>query len=113
MVKGYRCCKWLARRLYLQLKSGDSYLKKRKRDDAEVFTIKNPRWADYWGQQVYPVMLVIRTSDGVIRWMDVSAYLKRESSDGRTKVTQIVFQGERFDPTSVIGWREKILGTST
>ena len=34
--------------------------------------IKNPRWADYWQQQAYAVMLVIRTSDGEIRWMDVS-----------------------------------------
>jgi hypothetical protein len=33
--------------------------------------IKNPRWADYWQQQSYAVMLVIRTSDGEIRWMDV------------------------------------------
>jgi len=31
------------------------------------------RWADYWQQQAYAVMLVIRTSDGEIRWMDVSA----------------------------------------
>ena len=27
---------------------------------------------------------VIRTSDGEIRWMDVSAYLKRESAGGET-----------------------------
>jgi hypothetical protein len=47
-----------------------------------VFQIKNPRWADYWQQQAYPMMLVIRTVDGEIRWMDVSAYLKRESADG-------------------------------
>ena len=88
------------KRLYVQLKSGDSYLKKRQRDGAEVFQIKNPRWADYWQQQAYAVMLVIRTSDGEIRWMDVSAYLKRESAGGRT-VRQIVFEGERFDVMSV------------
>ena len=80
------------KRLYVQLKSGDSYLKKRERDGAEVFHIKNPRWADYWQQQAYAVMLVIRTSDGEIRWMDVSAYLKRESAGGKT-VKQIVFEG--------------------
>src|SRR5512136_1196830 len=70
-------------KLYLQLKSGDSYLKKRQRDGAEVFQIKNPRWADYWQQQAYGVMLVIRTSDGEIRWMDVSAFLKRKSAGGK------------------------------
>ena len=95
------------KRLYVQLKSGDSYLKKRERDGAEVFQIKNPRWADYWQQQAYPVMLVIRTSDGEIRWMDVSAYLKRASAGGKT-VTQIVFEGERFDVMSVRQWRERV-----
>jgi hypothetical protein len=53
-------------------------------------------------------MLVIRTSDGVIRWMDVSAYLKRESSGGKA-VRQIIFEGERFDAVSVQSWRKKVL----
>ncbi len=96
------------KRLYVQLKSGDSYLKKRRGDGAEVFQIKNPRWADYWQQQAYAVMLVIRTSDGEIRWMDVSAWLKRESVGGKT-VRQIVFEGERFDVMSVRRWRERVL----
>jgi hypothetical protein len=100
------------KRLYVQLKSGDSYLKKRKRDDAEMFEIKNPRWADYWRQQAYPVMLVIRTSDGEIRWMDVSAYLKRETDPGQMKAKQVVFDGERFDAAGVHRWREKVLGIS-
>ena len=95
----------------MQLKSGDSYLKQRERNGAEVFQIKNPRWADYWQQQAYAVMLVIRTSDGEIRWMDVSAYLKRESAGGKT-VWQIVFKGERFDAVSVQNWRKEVLGGS-
>ena len=73
--------------------------------------IKDPRWADYWQQQAYAVMLVIRTSDGEIRWMDVSAYLKRESAGGKT-VWQIVFKGERFDAVSVQNWRKEVLGGS-
>jgi GTPase SAR1 family protein len=97
------------KRLYVQLKSGDSYLKKRERDGAEVFQIKNARWADYWQQQAYPVMLVIRTSDGEIRWMDVSAHLNRASAGGKA-VSQIVFKGERFDVMSVRGWRDRVLG---
>ena len=87
------------------MKSGDSYLKNRKRDNVEVFSIKNPRWADYWQQQAYPVMRVVRTSDGVIRWMDVSAYLKRESAKGNA-VKQIVFSGEPMDMMSVRRWRD-------
>jgi hypothetical protein len=97
------------KRLYLQLKSGDSYLTERKRDEAEVFKIKNPRWADYWQQQAYPVMLVIRTSDGHIRWMDVSAWLKRNTAGGKT-VKQIVFEGERFDALTLRRWRDLVLG---
>ena len=97
------------KRLYLQLKSGDSYLTKRKRDGAEVFQIKKETWATYWQSQAYPVMLVIRTSDGEIRWMDVSAYLKEASQDGQNSVTQIVFEGERFDAASVHRWRRKAL----
>ena len=98
-------------RLYLQLKSGDSYLSERKRDGAEVFQIKNPRWADYWQQQAYPVMLVIRTSDRVIRWMNVSDYLRRESREGKP-LTQIIFEGERLDVMSVRRLRDRALGVS-
>ena len=53
-------------------------------------------------------MLVIRPSDGEIRWMDVSACLKRESTGGKV-VRQIIFKGERFDAMSVRWWREKVL----
>lgn len=38
----------------------------------------------------------------------MSAYLKRESSGGKT-VRQIVFAGERFDAVSVQNWRRKVL----
>jgi hypothetical protein len=100
------------KRLYLQLKSGDSYLTERKRDEAEIFKIKNPRWADYWQQQAYPVMLVIRTSDSHIRWMDVSAWLRRNTAGGRT-VKQIVFEGERFDALTLRRWRDLVLGQSS
>ena len=79
-------------RVYLQLKSGDSYLHKRQRDEKEIFTIKNPRHAEYWQSQAYPVMLVIRSSDGKIRWMNVSEYLRKS----RGQVKQIVFEGEPF-----------------
>jgi len=97
------------KKLYLQLKSGDSYLKKRQRDDKEIFPIKSPRWATYWQQQAYTVMLVVRTSDGEIRWMDISTYLKRETGGGQKDVKQIEFKGERFDVMSVRRWREKAL----
>ncbi len=84
------------KRVYLQLKSGDSYLYKSKKDGTEVFKIKNLRHAEYWQNQAYPVMLVIRTSDGSIRWMNISSYLKEQSKGRKTPIKQIIFQGEPF-----------------
>ncbi|MCW3052176.1 MAG: WD-repeat protein [Chthonomonadales bacterium] len=111
------------RRLYLQLKSGNSHLRTRKTDGAEIFDIKEPRWVSYWLQQDAPVMLVIGTlaAEGErfegkdkleftnVRWMEISSYLKRESEDGKKPVKSIVFKGERLDLTSVRKWRKTVL----
>ena len=96
-------------KLYLQLKSGDSYLRHRKGDGLEIFKIAKERHAEYWQKQAFPVLLVIRTSDGEVRWMNVSNYLKRESQGGKKAVKQIVFEGERFDVMSVRRWRDRVL----
>jgi small GTP-binding protein len=97
------------RKLYLQLKSGDSYLRERKGDGAEIFTIKDERHAHYWMAQAFPVLLVVRTSDGEVRWMEVRDWLKRATGDSRTPVKHIEFKGERFDVMSVRRWRDKVL----
>jgi WD40 repeat protein len=96
-------------RVYLQLKSGDSYLRRRQKDEAEVFRIPEERLAEYWQRQAYPVMLVIRTSDGVIRWMDVSAYLKAKSKGNKKPVKQLVFQGEPFTALNLQRLRDKLV----
>ena len=98
------------RNLYLQLKSGDSYLRERKSDGSEIFEIKKARHAEYWRGLAFPVLLVIHTSDGEVRWMEIRDYLKRESDDGKKVVKQIVFDGERFDVMSVRRWRDRTLG---
>ena len=54
-------------------------------------------------------LLVIRNSEGEVRWMEVRDWLKRESDNGRKPVKQIVFAGERFDVMSVRRWRERVL----
>jgi small GTP-binding protein len=97
-----------ARKLYLQLKSGDSYLRERATDGAEIFQIRDDRHARYWMDQAFPVLLVIRTSDGEVRWMEVRDYLRRAARTGETK--HIVFDGERFDVMSVRRWRDRVLG---
>lgn len=96
-------------KLYLQLKSGDSYLHKRKKDGTEVFTIKDERHVRYWMNQIAPVLLVIRNSEGEVRWMEVREWLRRESDNGKKPVKQIIFEGERFDVMSVRRWRDRVL----
>lgn len=99
-----------AKKLYLQLKSGDSHLKKRKGDGAEIFQIHHEDHAQYWMDHAYPVFLVIGNSMGEVRWMRIDDYLKRESGNSKKPVKQIVFEGERFDVMSVRRLREKVLG---
>ena len=99
------------RKVYLQLKSGDSYLRKRKGDGVEVFTIKDERHARHWMASAFPVLLVICNSEGEVRWMEVRDWLKRASDNGKKPVKQIVFEGERFDVMSVRRWRERALGS--
>lgn len=91
-------------KLYLQLKSGDSHLRQRQR--REVFPIKDERHVRYWMAQAFPVLLVVRNARGEVRWMEVRNWLKRISDEGKKTVSQIVFEGERFDVMSVRRWRE-------
>lgn len=93
--------------LFLQLKSGDSYLYT-KVDGKEIFTIKEPRHADYWANQIAPVMLVHRSSNGVIRWMEIRNHLQEERKKGK-RVKQIEFKGEPFDVDSILRLRKNIL----
>jgi hypothetical protein len=51
-------------------------------------------------------MLVIRTSDGTIRWMNVTEYLQKQ---GRKQVRQIVFKGEPFTVQAVRRLRDHLL----
>jgi small GTP-binding protein len=78
------------KRVYLQLKSGDSYLYKRIRDGNEIFTVKKTRHLKYWKSQAYPVFLVIRSSDSVIRWMDVTKYLLQAEKREQEKTARAI-----------------------
>ena len=94
------------RKVFLLLKSGDSHLTRRRRDNKEIFKIPKVRHAPYWMEQAFPVLLVIRTSDGQVRWMDVRDWLQKATDKGAKQVRQIVFEGQRLDVMSVRGWRE-------
>lgn len=91
----------------VQLKSGDSHLKKRK-DGTEIFAMKK-HYADYWtGPKKVPVLLIIRSSDGLIRYMNATKAIraaKRKAAD--KPLTQLIFQGEEFTKEAVLKLREE------
>jgi GTPase SAR1 family protein len=91
------------KKIYVQLKSGNSYLRTRKADGNEVFDVKNERHLEYWLNQPVDVYLVIRQTDETrnresIRWMNVTHYLKSRKDK---KSRQIIFDGEKLDMESV------------
>lgn len=108
--------------IFLQLKSGDSYLRTNV-EGKEIFSIKKPRHAQYWMNQNCPVMLVVRTSDGHIRWMEIREYLReqykgrraqakswgRDPNDDETLPTTIEFSGEPFTIASILKWRDRVV----
>ena len=91
------------KRIYIQLKSGNSYLRTRKSDGSEVFDVKNEHHLETWVNQPVDVYLVIRQTDEigggqVIRWMNVTRYLKnRKDKQSR----QIIFDGVKLDMEAV------------
>ncbi len=97
------------KKIYVQLKSGNSYLRTRQRDGREIFDVKNERHLEYWINQPVDVYLVIRQKDErsgeeTIRWMNVTRYLK----DRKDKASrQIVFEGERLDMQAVWKLRDR------
>jgi hypothetical protein len=93
------------KKIYVQLKSGNSYLRTRTYDDREVLDVKNVRHLESWINQPVDVYLVIRqteerSGEGTIRWMNVTRYLK-ERKDKKSRL--IPFEGERLDMQAV--WR--------
>ena len=97
------------KKIYVQLKSGDSHLRRRERDRTEVFDVKEPRHLEYWQNQPVDVFLVVRTSEN-IRWMNLTRYLQeREDPSSR----QIVFEGEKLDAAAVWRVRDQYIPRAT
>lgn len=93
----------------VQLKSGDSHLRKLK-DGTEKFSMK-PHYPDLWaGKNTVPVLLIIRTNDGRMRYMNVTDAIRaaQKASPGRP-VTQIVFVGDDFTKEAVLRLRDERL----
>jgi GTPase SAR1 family protein len=98
------------KRIYVQLKSGNSYLRTRRGDGREVFDVKNDRHLTYWIGQPGDVYLVIRqtderTNEQTIRWMNVTRYL-RNRRDQQSR--QVVFEGEPLTMEAVWKVRDEL-----
>jgi WD40 repeat protein/RNase P subunit RPR2 len=97
------------RKIYVQLKSDDYYLRTCRRDGREVFDVKNDRHLEYWVSQPVNVYLVIRQTDErtgkeTIRWMNVTRYLKgRKDKESR----QIIFDGEALTMKAIWKLRDE------
>jgi GTPase SAR1 family protein len=88
------------KKIYVQLKSGETYLRERQDRHNVIFDVKDARHLEYWVSQPGDVYLVIRDSNETIRWMNLSRYLK----DRQDKSSQqIVFEGEKLDFEAI--WR--------
>ncbi len=73
------------KKVLLQLKSGDSHLTHRERDNVDVFAIKKPRHVEYWMEQAHPVLLVVRNSTGHIRCMEIREHLREAPRTARSR----------------------------
>lgn len=92
-------------KIYVQLKSGDSFLRERRKDRQLIFDVKDARHMTYWTKQPCDVYLVVRTSDGQIMWMNVSRYLREKTGDAK----HIIFNGEVLNAFTLMRLQRELL----
>jgi len=93
----------------VQLKSGDSHLRKRA-GGSEVFPMK-AHYEHHWaGKDTVPVLLIIRNSDGRLRFMNATDAIRAAQKNAPGKpVKQIEFSGEEFNREAVLRLRDQRL----
>ncbi len=91
----------------VQLKSGDSHLKKLK-NGTEKFPMKR-HYERYWaGRGTVPVILIIRTNDRRLRYINATEAIRAEQrSKPGIPVKQINFKGEDFNADAVLLLRDE------
>lgn len=91
-----------------QLKSGKSHLRPRQ-DGTEVFPMKK-HYEELWaGEGTVPVLLIIRTGDGRLRYMNATDAIRaaQKAHPGKP-VKQIVFAGQDFTKEAVLAMRDAL-----
>jgi hypothetical protein len=93
----------------VQLKSGDSHLRKRA-DRTEVFPMK-AHYERYWaGKGTVPVLLIIRSSNGRLRFMNATEAIRAAQKKALGKpVRQVDFVSEEFNKEAVLRLRDERL----
>lgn len=79
-------------RIYVQLKSGGSYLRTNK-DGVSTFYISDERHIEYWLSHEYDVYLIVRDTDEKSYWMNITKYLKK---CGAPKPRTIIFNRDEL-----------------
>lgn len=79
-------------RIYVQLKSGGSYLRTNK-DGVSTFYISDERHIEYWLSHEYDVYLIVRDTDEKSYWMNITKYLKK---CGDPKPRTIIFNRDEL-----------------
>jgi small GTP-binding protein len=93
----------------VQLKSGDAHLRTLK-NGTEKFPMKEHYEALWAGKDKVPVLLIVRTSNGRIRYMNATdAILAAQAANPGQPVTQLVFTGEDFTREAVLRLRDERL----
>lgn len=96
------------RRVHLLFRPGRAYTHTRMNDGREVFVVRDRTLAEWWGAQRDPVMLVARTHEGQIRWMNLAEYFGVVMPG----TTYVDFSGQPFTALSVARLRDRLLEES-
>ncbi len=86
------------RKIYVQLRSGDSHLRLRQVDGKLIFDVKKHRHLHYWQSQPCDVWLVIRDGHGTICWMNLTQYLRNRPNKA---CLQIEFDGSPLTASAI------------
>jgi len=96
------------RRIFLLLRPGSYIELVNQKTGEETVTIRGPLLAAIRRQRAGPVMVVNRSQDGSIVWMNVSPHVMQGGAS-RRKFQEIVFEGELFTALNLQRLRDQLI----
>ena len=95
-------------RAYLQLKMSDYYSFAGLRNGSQVLVLKDARIAEAWRRLSHPVLLLDRSADGGVLFMDVTAWSRGRAEVPGTPSIELVYCGETFSAPSLLRLRKNL-----